>query len=74
LIKAWASTEAHASSVICEKLAWHAGENRLAKLMQVAQIKSVRCYKRPRYKVGKPALVAPNQLQRQFQHAEPDLA
>jgi putative transposase len=42
--------------------------------MRTAQIKSVRGYKRPRYKVGKPALVAPNQLQRQFQHDEPDHA
>ncbi len=50
------------------------GENRVARLMRAAQIKSVRGYKRPRYKVGKPALVAPNQLQRQFQHDEPDHA
>ena len=42
--------------------------------MRAAQIKSVRGYKRPRYRVGKPALVAPNQLQRQFQHDEPDQA
>ena len=47
------------------------GENRVARLMHAAGIKSVRGYKRPRYKVGKPALVAPNQLQRQFQHNEP---
>ena len=50
------------------------GENRVARLMRAAGIKSVRGYKRPRYKVGKPALVAPNQLQRQFQHDEPDQA
>ena len=49
-------------------------ENRVARLMRAAQIKSVRGYKRPRYKVGKPALVAPNRLQRQFQHDEPDHA
>lgn len=42
--------------------------------MRAAQIKSVSGYKRPRYKVGKPALVAPNQLQRQFQQNEPDQA
>ena len=34
----------------------------------------MRWYKRPRYKVGKPVLVAPNQLQRQFQQDEPDQA
>ena len=50
------------------------GENRVAKLMKAAQIKSVRGYKRPRFKVGRPALVAPNQLQRQFQHDAPDQA
>ena len=38
------------------------GENRVARLMKAAQIKSVRGYKRPRFKVGRPALVAPNQL------------
>ena len=50
------------------------GENRVARLMRAAGIKSVRGYKSPRYKVGKPALVAPNQLQRQFQYDEPDQA
>jgi putative transposase len=35
--------------------------------MEAAQIKSVRGYKRPRFKVGKSALVAPDQLQLQFQ-------
>jgi putative transposase len=49
-------------------------ENRVARLMRAAGIKSVRGYKRPRYKAGRPSLVAPNQLQRQFQHDEPDLA
>ena len=50
------------------------GENRVARLMQVAQIRSTRGYKRPRFKVGKPAVVAPNQLQRQFQSDTPDSA
>jgi len=49
-------------------------ENRVARLMRAAQINSVRGYKRPRYKVGKPAQVAPNQLERQFQHDAPDHA
>jgi len=34
----------------------------------------VRGYKRPRYKVGKPSVVSPNQLQRQFQQGEPGRA
>lgn len=63
-----------ASSVIYAKLALACGENRVARLMRAAGIKSVRGYKRPRYKVGKPALVTQNQLQRQFQHDQPDQA
>jgi len=49
-------------------------ENRVARLMRVAKLRSVRGYKRPRYKVGKPSLVAPNQLQRQFTYDQPDQA
>ncbi|KXW55456.1 integrase core domain protein [Ferrovum sp. PN-J185] len=52
----------------------HCGENRIARLMKVAQIKSVRGYKRPRYKVGRPSQVAPNKLQRQFTYDHPDQA
>ena len=47
-------------------------ENRVARLMRMAQIKSVRGYKRPRYKVGRPSQVSPNQLQRQFQQDAAD--
>jgi putative transposase len=50
------------------------GENRVARLMKAAQIRSVRGYKRPRYKIGRPSLVAPNQLQRQFTYEQPDQA
>jgi putative transposase len=42
--------------------------------MRAAQIKSVQGYKLPKLKVGKPALMAHNQLQRQFRHDEPDQA
>ena len=47
-------------------------ENRVARLMRMAQIKSVRGYKRPRYKVSRPSQVSPNQLQRQFQQDAAD--
>jgi putative transposase len=47
-------------------------ENRVARLMRMAQIKSVRGYKRPRYKVGRPSQVSPNQLQRKFQQDAAD--
>ena len=49
-------------------------ENRVARLMKAAQLRSVRGYKRPRYRVGRPATVSPNQLQRQFTHDAPDQA
>ncbi len=48
------------------------GEKRVARLMRQAQLRSVRGYKRPRYKVGMPATTAPNLLQREFAVAQPD--
>ena len=48
------------------------GEKRVARLMQQARLRSVRGYKRPRYKAGKPASTAPNRLQRAFTVALPD--
>jgi len=56
---------------LLEPLSPRAMENQ-ARLMRMAQIKSVRGYKRPRYKVGRPSQVSPNQLQRQFQQDEAD--
>ncbi len=41
-------------------------ENRVVRLMKASQLRSIRGYKRPRYRIGRPALVSPNQLQRQF--------
>ena len=48
------------------------GEKRIARLMRQSQLRSVRGYKRPRYKVGMPATTAPNRLQREFTVAVPD--
>ena len=42
------------------------GQKRVARLMRQAQLRSVRGYKRPRYRVGPPATAAPNRLQREF--------
>lgn len=42
------------------------GQKRVARLMRQAQLRSVRGYKRPRYRVGLPATAAPNRLQREF--------
>lgn len=48
------------------------GEKRVARLMREAQLRSVRGYRRPRYRVGMPATTAPNRLQREFTVAQPD--
>ncbi len=48
------------------------GLNRVARLMHVNKIKAIRGYKAPRAKAGKPSLVTPNHLQRQFTVAHPD--
>ena len=48
------------------------GEKRIARLMRKAQLRSVRGYKRPRFRVGMPATTAPNRLQREFTVALPD--
>jgi len=50
------------------------GKKRVARLMKMAKLRSVRGYKRPRYRVGKPAVAAPNRLQRQFTVEQPDQA
>jgi len=48
------------------------GEKRVARLMRHVQLRSVRGYKRPRYKVGMPFTTAPHLLQRAFTVAHPD--
>jgi putative transposase len=48
------------------------GEKRIARLMRQTQLRSVRGYKRPRFRVGRPATTAPNRLQREFTVAQPD--
>ena len=48
------------------------GKKRVARLMHSAKLQAQRGYKRPRYRVGKPAVAAPNRLQRQFTVAQPD--
>lgn len=48
------------------------GEKRVARLMRQAKLKSVRGYRRPRYKSGKPAIASPNHLQQQFEVSRPD--
>ena len=50
------------------------GQKRVARLMQQGKLRSVRGYKRPRYRAGKPAIAAPNRLEQQFTVAAPDRA
>jgi putative transposase len=50
------------------------GVKRVARLMRQVRIKSVRGYKRPRHKAGKPDVAAPNRLEQQFTFTEPDVA
>ena len=50
------------------------GENRVARLMRSAQLKSIRGYRRPRYKAGLPSITSPNRLQQQFNIDQPDTA
>src|SRR5690606_34998294 len=40
-------------------------ENRVARLMSLAGLKAIRGYKAPRYRSGKPAVAAKNQLKRE---------
>jgi putative transposase len=48
------------------------GEHKVARLMHVNGIRAIRGYKKPRYKVGKPAVVAPNRLEQNFTVGAPD--
>ena len=47
-------------------------ENRVAKIMRMAQIKSARGYRKPRFKAGNPVIAAPNRLEQQFNVEQAD--
>jgi len=49
-------------------------ENRVPKIMHNAKLQSIRGYRKPRFKSGKPAIAAPNRLQQQFTVDQPDVA
>ncbi|WP_420794735.1 IS3 family transposase [Methylotenera mobilis] len=49
-------------------------ENRVAKIMRNAKLKSIRGYRKPRYKSGIPSVASPNRLQQVFTVSQPDLA
>ncbi len=50
------------------------GKNRVARLMRLHNIKALRGYKAPRHIGGRPSVVAPNTLKREFTVTEPNVA
>lgn len=48
------------------------GKHRVARLMRINSLRAIRGYKKPRYRAGKPSLVAPNRLEQNFSAAAPD--
>lgn len=50
------------------------GKHRVAKIMRAHKIKAIRGYKAPRHIVGRPSIIAPNRLERQFTVKAPDTA
>ena len=50
------------------------GKHRVARLMKVNKIKAVRGYKAPRTIAGRPSIIAPNKLQRDFTVEQADVA
>ena len=62
--------------ILCDlrEVGEHVGKNRIAKLMQRHKIRAQRGYKQPGVRYTKPAVAAPNRLQRQFTKDQPDHA
>lgn len=50
------------------------GKHRVARIMRINKIKAMHGYKIPRGKYGRPSIIAPNKLQREFTVAAPDRA
>ena len=50
------------------------GKHRVARIMRAHKIKDLRGYKAPRVIAGRPSIIAPNRLQREFTVAQPDIA
>lgn len=50
------------------------GKNRVARLMRMHRIKAIRGYKAPRTIAGRPSLISPNKLRREFTVEAPDKA
>jgi len=50
------------------------GKHRVARIMRTHKIRAIRGYKAPKPIKGRPSIIAPNQLQREFTVARPDIA
>ena len=50
------------------------GKHRVARIMRINKIKALRGYKAPRTIAGRPSIIAPNRLQREFTVDRPDRA
>jgi len=50
------------------------GKHRVARIMRAHKIKALRGYKAPRAIAGRPSIIAPNRLQREFTVEQPDAA
>lgn len=50
------------------------GKHRVARIMKEHKIQALRGYKAPRYIAGRPSIIAPNRLQREFTVEHPDRA
>lgn len=48
------------------------GKHRVAKIMRANEIKAIRGYKKPRHIVGRPSIIAPNRVNREFTVGRPD--
>jgi putative transposase len=48
------------------------GKQRIARIMRERKIKALRGYKAPRPIAGRPSIIAPNTLQREFTVKQPD--
>jgi putative transposase len=48
------------------------GKHRVARIMRVNKIKALRGYKAPRVIAGRPSIIAPNRLKREFTVDRPD--
>lgn len=48
------------------------GKHRVTRIMRMNKIKAIRGYKAPRVMAGRPSIIAPNKLQREFTVEQPD--